>query len=227
MNTQKNAAALIPRWQILLILVGFPTLYMLNSFTPWAKGLFGLHERAYYIPFWSLVLTLHWSSALLVIFFAGKNGITLADFGLRLSLRKTSIIVGLLTALGVGIVVFREFVLYSEGNIEREAWQEFYPTKFSERLFFVFIALSAGFCEELVYRGFGITVLQGQGLRLWQAVILATLSFVFMHGLGGVYGFPFIFLSGLLFAGIYLWRKNLLLVMIIHAIFDIGAILAP
>lgn len=227
MNTQKNTAMLIPRWQILLILVGFPTLYMLNSFTPWTKGLWGLHERAYYIPYWSSVLTLHWSSALLIIFFSGKSGITLADFGLRLSTRKAIIILGLLIAMGVGLVVFREFVLYSTGNLERELLQEFYPTKFSERLFFVFIALSAGFCEELVYRGFGITVLQAQGLRLWQAVILATLAFVFMHGLGGVYGFPFIFLAGLLLAGIYLWRKNLLLVMIIHAIFNLTAILAP
>ena len=133
----------------------------------------------------------------------------------------------------------RQLVPYS---LERPRWLVFFPTNLWENIFFVFVAVSAGFCEELVYRGFAITALQSRWFRLWQAVILATISFVFIHGLGGVYAFPVFFLAGLLFAGIYLgrvggvgWRgrigptgrKSLLRAMVTHAVGDMTAILAP
>ena len=117
-----------------------------------------------------------------------------------------------------------------------------FPRTAYEQLFFIPVALSAGFCEEIVYRGFGITALQARGLRVWHTVVLTTLSFTFMHGPAGIFAFPIFFLGGLLFVGIYFGRvggigprglvkppgtKSLLRAMIIHGIGDISAILVP
>jgi hypothetical protein len=85
-------------------------------------------------------------------------------------------------------------------------------------------AISAGFCEELIYRGFGIRVLQGRGMRTWLAVLLASLSFVMIHGVSAVFLFPFLFIAGLIFSGIFLWRKSLTLGICLHAMFDLLAL---
>ena len=233
------AARLVPSWQITLVLVGFPLLYMLNSFAPWSLRLFGAKDRTAFFPFFLSVLALHWLSVTVTVYFLRKAGVTLADLGLNLSVRKAVTLAGKLTAVGLLFVVFRQLVPYAASHPD---WMVFFPTNLLERIFWVPVAMSAGFCEELVYRGFGITVLQFRGLRLWQAVLFTSVSFNFMHGLGGVFLFPLFFLAGLLMAGIYLGRigkigprglirptrrRSLLEVMIIHAVGDMTAILVP
>ena len=184
-------------------------------------------------------MALHWLSVIVTADFLRKAGVTLADLGLNLSARKAVTLAGKLAAAGLLFVVFRHLMPY---ETSRPDWMVYFPANLAENTFFVFVAMSAGFCEEFVYRGFGITVLQARGVRLWQAVLLTSVSFNFMHGLGGVFLFPLFFLAGLLMAGIYLGRigkigprglikptrqRSLLRVMIVHAAGDMTAILAP
>jgi membrane protease YdiL (CAAX protease family) len=72
-----------------------------------------------------------------------------------------------------------------------------------------------------VYRGFGITVLRASGLRAGLAVVLPTVSWVLVHGVGGVLLFLPHFLVGLLFAGLFLWRRRLAPVLFVHALVDL------
>ncbi len=102
----------------------------------------------------------------------------------------------------------------------------FYPFTLAERCLFVFMAISAGFCEETVYRGFAITKLQGRGWRTWQVIVLSTLSFIFMHGIAGLFMFPFLFVVGLFYAGLFLWRRNLTPCIYLHTLFDLMAVAA-
>src|SRR5262245_37125249 len=92
----------------------------------------------------------------------------------------------------------------------------------AERGAWVVASLSAGFCEELVYRGFGITVLRARGLSVWLAVALPTISWVLVHGVGGALMFVPHFIVGLLFAGLFLWRRSLAPVMFVHALVDLS-----
>jgi len=197
---------------------------MLNSFTPWSRGLFGAHDRTYYIPFFISTLTLHWLSVAVTTLVVRRAGLTLTELGLKISIRQAFIIVGRLVAIGLAFVLFRQFVPYS---MSRPTALVFFPIGFSENLFFIFASLNAGFCEELVYRGFAITTLQAHGLSTWQAVTLSLISFVFIHGLAGVYAFPIFFLAGLIYAGIYVKIKHLTTPMALHAFYDMTAILFP
>ena len=219
-----QASLRLPLWQIGLVLVGFPLLYLLNSFAPWSVRLFGRGERAAFFPFFASILTLHWLSAATVLLLLRRAGASPAQLGLRVSGQRALALAGKLVIVGVVVVAVRELAGYAAA---RPRALVFFPRGFTENLFFVTAAISAGFCEELVYRGFGITALVGRGLRIWQAVILSSFSFVFIHGLGGLYAFPVFFAGGLLYAYLYLSRRNLLRPMIIHSLGDMTAILMP
>jgi membrane protease YdiL (CAAX protease family) len=98
-----------------------------------------------------------------------------------------------------------------------------------ERLFWIFSTFTAGFCEELIYRGFSIRVLQWRNVRGWLAVALATLAFVLMHGINVLAPAPFliIYTAGLIFSALFLWRKSLVPGSILHTLFDLAAIGLP
>ena len=227
MATQQSTASspiALPRWQVLLLLVGFPALYLVNSFTPWSMGLFVDHDRSYYLPFWTSVAVLHWTSFVLALVFIRRAGGRLSDIGFKLRSSGAVAVTGFIVAAGVALILIRQ--TWPASTAPYSDWQVLYPSTITERLFWIFICVTAGFCEELVYRGYGIRVLQLRGFRTWQAVVLATTSFVFIHGLAGVFLFPCYFMAGLLLAMILLWRKSLTAGICIHAAFDLMALLA-
>ena len=87
------------------------------------------------------------------------------------------------------------------------------------------MSLTAGFCEELIYRGFGIRALQ-RNMRTWLAVGVATLAFFFMHGMSALAPSPFliIYTMGLVFSVLFLWRGSLVPVICLHALIDVANI---
>ena len=224
MNIERASGLRLPVWQISLVLVGFPLLYLLNSFSPWSVALFGRGDRAAFVPFFCSILTLHWLSAATVLLLIRRHGANSAQLGLRVSGGRALALAGKLVIVGIVVVGVRELAGYA---VARPHALAFFPRGFTENLFFLPVAISAGFCEELVYRGFAITALVGRGLRVWQAVVLSSCSFVFIHGLGGLYAFPVFFAGGLLYSYLYLSKGNLLRPMIIHSLGDTTAILMP
>jgi membrane protease YdiL (CAAX protease family) len=105
-------------------------------------------------------------------------------------------------------------------------WRFYYPFTLAERSLFIFVAISAGFCEEVVFRGFAISALKQRGWKTWQAVLLATLSFIGIHGIAGIFLSPFLFVAGLFYAGLFLWRRNLTLAIYVHTLFDLMSVAA-
>ncbi len=85
----------------------------------------------------------------------------------------------------------------------------------------ILLSLSAGFCEETVFRGY----LQRQFLALTGSVPLAVLIqaviFGISHGYQGLRNVVTITIFGFLFGGIAAWRRSLKPGMILHAWTDI------
>jgi len=78
------------------------------------------------------------------------------------------------------------------------------------------VAASSAFCEELIWRGYLLTRLEGRGRGMWASVLLAALSFALIHG---------VFLPDRLLAtfligvsnGYYYWRERKLVpLMVAH-----------
>jgi len=86
----------------------------------------------------------------------------------------------------------------------------------------IVVVLTAAICEEFIYRGFGIEELAYLTGRRWLAGLLSLILFTVSHA--GLYGISAALiipgLVGAVLTGLYLWRRNLLSCMLMHAIMD-------
>jgi hypothetical protein len=219
----------ISLWKTLLIIIGFPILYILFCKTSIATELFGNKNLDYYIPFWGGIIALHWISVLVVIMLLKNHGKTLADIGYKLSRKGTLLLIGgyvlvaLLVFLGVEVML---------NDVELDSSQfgsisGLIPKTTSHRLFFILLVFSTGFCEEIFYRGFAITQLEKVGLNKWIALLVAAFLFIAIHGINAYSSnFPFYFGGGIMFGLVFLFSKRLLPSILIHLAINLAAMLA-
>jgi membrane protease YdiL (CAAX protease family) len=100
------------------------------------------------------------------------------------------------------------------------------PRTAAELPAFFAVSLTAGFCEELVFRGFLIWVLQPL-VGLWIAVALAALLFGLGHAYQGLAGVIRTALLGLVFTAVVLLTRSLWPAIVLHAAVDaMGGVIA-
>ena len=215
----------VPGWQVVALLVVFPLLYAVNARLPWSQGLWVGHDKAYFVPFWSSILVLHTLGSVAVISILRKKGTPLAAIGFDLDRRQALVALGSLVAVGLLAVAFREWVPYA--NTDDLGWQIGWPVDQRERFFWIVVCLFAGVCEELIFRGFAIPTLESRDFHLWQVVLLSNISFSLIHGAADLTITAISFGAGLVFTALYLWRRNLALVMIVHALSDLTFLVTP
>ena len=102
------------------------------------------------------------------------------------------------------------------------------PKTTVSRVIFIFMALVAGLSEEIVYRGFAIRALESHKINKWVAVVLASIPFIFQHGLKSIDQFWWFLTTGIIFGVLFLARKNLTLniIIIIHWLVILSAMVA-
>lgn len=88
-------------------------------------------------------------------------------------------------------------------------------------------AITAGFCEELIYRGFMMTALKHNGSGTLVAMTLSSLSFAFFHGLLPVPMLVAGFVISMTWAFIYEKTGNLWVTVLIHGLWDVIILLTP
>lgn len=95
------------------------------------------------------------------------------------------------------------------------------PRNGPEMALWVALCLTAGFCEELVFRGYFLRQFSSPIHRIWMGVVLSSLLFGFSHGYEGAAGMITIVVYGALFCALALARNSLRPGMIAHAWHDI------
>jgi membrane protease YdiL (CAAX protease family) len=101
-----------------------------------------------------------------------------------------------------------------------------FPRTTAESFLFLFLALTAGICEEFIFRGFVMAAFLRLGMAAWQVVLTSSLIFGVAHlyqGKGGIGGTAIL---GIIFAVVRLAYYSLLPVIVWHATLDIVAGLA-
>jgi uncharacterized protein len=159
---------------------------------------------------------------------AFARGFTAADLGLARGVGIAPIswsMVG--TAL---LCTFQWFNLRRVGRINapsvdlmRKLTERLLPAKPVEFAPYCALAITAGVCEEFLYRGFAIAALSRAGAPLWSVVILSSVLFGLAHayqGRGGIVGTG---LLGLLFSLMRIVFNSLVPVMVWHAAVDVTA----
>jgi membrane protease YdiL (CAAX protease family) len=98
--------------------------------------------------------------------------------------------------------------------------QKLTPVTGVEMMLFLILSISAGICEELVFRGYLQQQFARIGRRMWVGVVLSALVFGAAHGYEGVAGVLLICAYGAMFGVLALLRRGLRTGMIAHAWHD-------
>ena len=213
------------RWTVAGLLVGLPMAYWVkDALTPWGDQLFDQHNHHAFYGFWLSVVVLHWVSVIVCVAVLRRHGIGLSAIGVP-DRRRAIRTVALPAVAGLCFVLARSVL----GPITIFGGTPFFgaasPVDVPQRLVWVIVATSAGLCEEFVYRGVALTLLQRRGFSPVASVAIATVPFALMHGPGGIFGFPYVGTLAVVMSIIYLRTRSLAPGMGSHALLDLSAML--
>lgn len=135
------------------------------------------------------------------------------------------------------IILYTSDILFSFRNQEavkasleeQDESTPFLPESFREFGAYGFMCLTAGICEEILYRGYMVTYFlpHATGAFPWMALLFPALMFSLAHYYQGWHAVAKIYLLSVLLAGIYLASGSLWIGMGIHFLIDLtGGILA-
>lgn len=169
-----------------------------------------------------------WAAAVLVLAIWFGTGRSFQDFGFK----APSINIFGMTAIAVLVLAYfgdliHEIFTDSRRQSLIEKWSKnapFLPSNSREYRYFTFAGFSAGFCEEIIYRGFMINYLlacsSGHWSAWYMAMLLPAIIFGALHSYQGHIAVNKIIFGGILFGLIYYYTQSFLLVVIIHFAID-------
>ena len=135
----------------------------------------------------------------------------------------------IVVVLAVGTVLFRQRSLRDALRRQARGFLALLPSTREEKLFFVPLAITAGVCEEILFRGFLLAYIAW----LWphatdtQLVVVTSIAFGIAHLYQGVLGVLVTGVVGVLLASMVVDGGSLLPAMVVHALIDLRIIFLP
>jgi membrane protease YdiL (CAAX protease family) len=176
------------------------------------------------------IAIIEWAAAL-VAWIVLRSQVFLLWPGARMaSLRKTgtSFVLGLVLPFAIGSLLQayltrRNLKLHEKTLMAFKRLAFILPVTREERSWFVLISLTAGICEEVLYRGFLIRYLSDSPWHtgLWIALGISSIAFGMAHGYQGLTGILGTALLGALMAVIFVVTGNLWVPIALHALIDL------
>lgn len=178
----------------------------------------------------ALIAANHLALFALLVWLLRRNGETLHDIGWSLAARRRTLVSELAVGLicGVGLYVLKEVAVDPLRQLlagQRPTFTTLFNFRPSE-LDVALAAVATGlvFVEESIYRGYALTFLAGRRDTL-SAVLITSLAFGLLHWGNGLDAIAFTSVWGLLLAGIFLWRRNLVAGTAAHALYNLLVLL--
>jgi len=209
--------------------------FLLGVVVPWrgryrlrqllAKPSVGSAER---IALYTSTIAFQWSAAGVVEWRAWAHGLSASQLGLVLH--------GTWSVLAAAIIGAAIFAALQWMNLRRMSRMQekmrgqlqalaerILPQSTRERVAFFALAVTAGGCEEFLYRGFAMAAFTHAGMPLWGVVVLSSILFGLAHlyqGRGGLFG---TMILGLLFGVARITFGSLIPVVCWHIAVDVVA----
>jgi membrane protease YdiL (CAAX protease family) len=139
-------------------------------------------------------IAFQWVAATLVAWRAWAHGYTAAQLGLNFHGRTRIIVASLVGAATIATLQWLNLrrmgkvPVASRGALQAIA-ERILPQSAVELLPYLALAITAGLCEEFLYRGFAMAALSRAGLPVWTVVLLSSVLFGLAHvyqGRGGL-----------------------------------------
>ncbi|MGY1632084.1 CPBP family intramembrane glutamic endopeptidase [Geodermatophilus sp. SYSU D01186] len=197
--------------------------------------------------FYRRLLVLEWGLAVLVlVVWLSAPGVSAAGVGLRWPQEWPGPVAGAAALLTLAFVVvstraLRSGALAGAEQVQRRpgegrhaepsvhATLALLPRTRGERRLFTLVGVTAGVCEEWLYRGFFLAVVAAVtgGLPTPVLVAVAALAFGLAHAYQGLAGVVTTGVLGGVLAGLYLDTGSLLLPVLLHVVIDLRFLLVP
>lgn len=185
------------------------------------------------LNYFKFVISSEWLVVFIIMIFVLLSpSIDFKNIGLTMPMENIEKFYGMIFGFLLG-VTFLVFILMRlpfyrrRLNKQMESIDYLLPTTKIERKWSIFVAITAGICEEIIYRGFVIHYLSSLPFELEKIhlLILSAVIFGFAHIYQGWKGFILTGLIGFVFARIYLETGSLLFPIILHIIIDMRSFL--
>ena len=192
-------------------------------------------DREALLRFYRLTLTIEWAwTALVVILVVIAPGVSAASVGVALPggshiPEALGVTAYLAVILAASTVLYRRRAAAGKAIPGQDAVMALLPRTAAERRHAVAVSLTAGICEELLYRGLLVALAVALlGLSIVPAAIVAVAAFAVAHAYQGLTGVLGTGLLGAVLAGLYVSTGSLLLPIVVHILVDLrGLVLVP
>jgi uncharacterized protein len=232
MNTTQEPApvslsSIAPLWHTVVVLAALFGVSLFGALKGTMSGP-GTYGRA---PGYVLIMIFEWAIVAFIWYALKRRGLRMGElFGGRWERsaqirRDIAIGVAFMLVCGVGLLTGLGYLLKATPNA---ALRNMMPRSPVEIAFYLLLTATAGFCEEVIFRGY----LQRQFTALTRSVaggiVLQGIAFGASHGYQGWKFMLMITVYGITFGLLARWRRSLRPGMIAHFLQDaVGGLLAP
>jgi uncharacterized protein len=169
-----------------------------------------------------------WIITAFVAWRAFARGLTFFELGMKLRPAAELLLIGILGGVLIGVAHW--FNLRRVGRSRNPAVDKIralaakiFPHSDKEALIFVCLAITAGICEEFIYRGFVFAALAHLSLPAWGILVISSVMFGLAHAYQGRSGMVGTLVLGTVFGLVRILYDSLVPVIFWHAAVDIVA----
>src|SRR5947207_10785129 len=183
------------------------------------------------LSLYASTIAFQWLAVAVVAWRAWAHGFTASQFGLVVPDRTKILIaavVGTATIASLQWLNLRRMgriPVEARGSLQAIA-ERILPQSTVELIPYLALAITAGLCEEFLYRGFAMAVLLHVGLPAWAVVLLSSILFGLAHSYQGRGGIVMTLLIGLILGASRLAYGSLMPAIFWHGAVDVVAVTA-
>jgi membrane protease YdiL (CAAX protease family) len=146
------------------------------------------------LALYASTIAFQWFAAAVVAWRAWAHGFTASQLGLTIHNRPRILLASFVGAATIATLQWlnlrrvRKVPAEKRGPLQAIA-ERILPQSTVELLPYLALAITAGLCEEFLYRGFAMAVLANVGLQAWAVVLISSVLFGLAHsyqGRGGI-----------------------------------------
>lgn len=173
-------------------------------------------------------IAFQWLAVAVVGWRAWVHGYSAQQLGLVFYHRTTLVVAGIIGAAVIATLQWlnlrrvRRIPPESRGPLQAVA-ERILPQAAVELPPYLALAITAGLCEEFLYRGFAMAALASVGLSAWMVVLVSSILFGLAHSYQGRGGIVMTFVVGLVLGGSRLTYNSVVPAIFWHSAIDIVA----
>ena len=197
---------------VIFNVVGLPIIFLLYAISPEhsvdPRMLNTVVLASLFLPWWLL--------AFVVTRRLGREGVAAKEY--ILSKKKLNPLAAILVFVLLN-VLFEGYMILSLTYGRIPVMPDLHPLQIL--FFIVLVPITAGFTEELIWRGYFIDRLLASGRSETKAIIYSATSFAFIHGFLLFDKIAVTFLFGIIAGLYYVRERNLLVLILTHIVVDV------